>query len=529
MSGDYANDHWRGLSKSSGGMISALGMFRMMGWLFGASRQAYIWHAANQANRQLADGQVSGKLEDARLGTFDDLKALGMLEPGGFRLGYMNGHPVSLKDDYHICIMGMAGLGKTTSLSAPGTMHLLKGSTALCPPETVILLDWKNAELTRMVADGVEELTGEPPIIFAPFDDDNQVTINVFDDLIQAAKRGEPIVDEARARLDVFFGEKIANAGQNAWIERDALGLCHLVIVARAYLDEEAATLGGLWDFSQASITDITGFMEVASERTDIAGGFVAAGACGFLNRYGQDNQRELRWILQTMSETFSLFARGARPRKATQRTTFDIPSLKHAARAVVLQIPDRFIDAAAPFVLAVLDYMIEILAHTDGPVRVSVLAEEFSALPYSKNILKWVRVYRSLGIRIISVVQDRSGFSKFKKQGAHQSFEQNSVKLYFGLSDSYHLQHLERRAGKRAVLVPTRSTSLGLQVPGRTAGGTEVLTPVLPVSDIARIGAGQALLDIPGQPLFILERKPWWEQADIARYLRDTRPQAPA
>ncbi|MCB1832633.1 MAG: type IV secretory system conjugative DNA transfer family protein, partial [Geminicoccaceae bacterium] len=429
--------------------------------------------------------------------------------------------------DYHICVMGMAGLGKTTSISAPNIMHLLTGGSADCPPESLIVLDWKNGELTRMAAAGTHELTGEPAIVYAPFADDNAVGINVFDDIIRLAERGEPIVDAARARLNSFYSEKIASAGQNSWIDRDALGLSLLVIAARAYLDPEAATLGGLWDFSQASLDDITGFMEVASEQSDLAGGFIAAGASGFLNRYGSDNQRELRWILQSMSETFSLFARGSRLRRATQTSTVDISALKKQPRAVFIQIPDRFIDTAASFVLGVLDYMIETLAHADGPVRVSIVAEEFSALPYSESILKWVRVYRSLGIRIITVVQDRSGFSRFKKQGGHQTFEQNSVKLYFGLSDADHLQHLERRAGKRSVLIPNRSTSLGLQVPGRSTGGTEMLTPVLPVSEIARIGAGKAILDMPGQPLFILERKPWWEQDDIAHRLRDTRPAA--
>lgn len=252
--------------------------------------------------------------------------------------------------------------------------------------------------------------------------------------------------------------------------------------------------------------------MEVASERTDIAGGFVAAGACGFLNSFSEDDLREFRWIIQSMGEAFSLYAPGSRLRDATKVTNVDVTSFKARPQALFIVIPDRYLMAASPFVSAVLDYIVETAAHAKGPHRVAILAEEFAALPYNENVVKWLRTYRALGIRFISVVQDGSYCSKFKKFGAHRPFEENSVKLYFGISDPDHLQHLERRAGKRAVLIETASTSLGIKVPGKNKGGTEQLTPVLPVSEIAKIGMGQALLDIPGQPIFILGRKPWWE-----------------
>lgn len=526
MTRDHSNDHWRALDPRAEGMKSLLGMLKGARWLFGAGRGAYIWHATHEANRRLAAGETSGKLEEGRLGTLADLEALGMLEPGGFPLGFCEGRPVSLKTDQHVCVMGMAGLNKTTATSAPAIMRLLKGSASTLA-ESLLVLDWKAGELTRMAADGVEALTGQPALVFAPFDPESPVRINVLSDLVEAASQDDPIVDAARARLAGFFDQKIASAGQNAWIDKEALSLSHLITVARAHLDPEAATLGGLLDFAQSSLDDITRFMEVASEHREVEGGFVAAGASAFLNRYGPDNERELRWVLQSMAESFGLFARGSRLREATARTTSDVASFKKRPRALFLQTPDRYVDVAAPLILAVLDMLVETLAHAPGPHRVTILAEEFSVLPFSRAVLKWVRVYRSLGIRLAVVVQDRSGFSRFQKEGGHKTFEQNSVKLYFGLSDADHLQHLERRAGRRAVMVPNLSTSLGVQLPGRSSGGAETLTPVLPVSEIARIGAGRALLDIPGQPLFLLDRRPWWEQQDIAPLFRDTRPGA--
>ena len=85
-------------------------------------------------------------------------------------------------------------------------------------------------------------------------------------------------------------------------------------------------------------------------------------------------------------------------------------------------------------------------------------------------------------------------------------------------------MRYLEQRAGKKTVLVATRSTSLGVRIPGGMHGASEMLTPVLPVSDIARIGPRQALIDIPGQPLFLVDRVPWWEQSEISHLIDDTR-----
>jgi|GEM_PF-4426002 len=390
--------------------------------------------------------------------------------------------------------------------------------------ESVVVLDWKDRELVQMAAAGVAEATGSPARIFAPFEADNRERYNPMQPVIDAAARGEPIVDDARTRLRVLFYPKLAIAAQNAWITELAQLWAQLVIVARAHKDPEAATLGGLWDFAHSSYLDVQAFMEVASEHTDIEGGFVAAMANGWLNQFTDPDQNEFKWAMQSLAECVALFAPGSYVRQATDSTTLDVASLKQHPQALFITIPDRYLMTAGPAVAAILDAIVETCAYAKGPHRVAILAEEFGALAFNENVLKWVRTYRSLGIRFICVVQDRSGFSKYQKHGAHKPFEQNSAKLLFGISDPAHLRELEQRAGKRAVLIGTASTSLGLKVPGRNLGVSETLRPVLAASEIARIGPGKALLDIPGQPLFILDRPPWWEQPDIAPYMRDAR-----
>ena len=515
------SDHWRAVFAFGHGLAKA---FKVAGWGGMQVRKAMIRHAAAEAEAALDADVVSGKLENARLGTEADLEELGLLDGPGFLLGYFNGRKVTLTPDYHLTIMAMSGLGKTTSLTAPGIIRLLMGDANGDGAESVVVLDWKNGELVRMAAEGVAMATGQAPNVLAPFDEANPNGLNPLQGLIDAAARGEPIVDDTRARLHVLFAPKIAIAGQNAWITELAQNFAILVIVARAHLDPDAATLSALWDIGHSSFEDVCSFLEVVSEHRDIAGGFVAAAANGFLNIFGDgDDRREFRWVTQALSECVSLFAPGSALRRATDKTTIDIASFKQHPQALFISIPDKYLMSAGPAISAMLDAIVETCAYAPGKTRVSIIAEEFPALSYNPSVLKWLRTHRAVGIRFIGVVQDRSGFSQYAKHGGHKPFEENSVRLTFGISDPAHLRDLEQRAGKRAVLIGTASTSLGLKVPGRNLGVSETLRPVLPGSEIARIGAGKALLDVGGR-FFILDRLPWWEQPDIAPYMRDAR-----
>jgi len=121
----YDDDHWRDAMAAFKGASTAFRIFR---WVSTLIRKEMIEHAAAEAERALEADLVSGKLENERLGTEEDLERLGLLDGPGFFLGTFNGRPVRLSLDYHLTIMAMAGLGKTTSLSAPGIIRLLKGA-----------------------------------------------------------------------------------------------------------------------------------------------------------------------------------------------------------------------------------------------------------------------------------------------------------------------------------------------------------------------------------------------------------------
>lgn len=100
------------------------------------------------------------------------------------------------------------------------------------------------------------------------------------------------------------------------------------------------------------------------------------------------------------------------------------------------------------------------------------------------------LRLYREidngLGIRIITVVQDREAFSKYFKEGGHKVFEENSVCLAWGVSGQ-HAKEISDKAGFKSVAIATASHSAGVSADGGGQAIGEQVTPVLPVSDISQ------------------------------------------
>ncbi len=123
----FENDH-RSLLGSSRGQTNTLNStVGILSWLFLAGRSLHILRETAETNQRIAAGEAFGLLENARLGTLDDLEKLGMPEPGGFHIGFFEGHEINLHADWHVCIMGMAGYYKTTSLTAVNGIRLLLG------------------------------------------------------------------------------------------------------------------------------------------------------------------------------------------------------------------------------------------------------------------------------------------------------------------------------------------------------------------------------------------------------------------
>jgi len=149
-------------------------------------------------------------------------------------------------------------------------------------------------------------------------------------------------------------------------------------------------------------------------------------------------------------------------------------------------------------------------------------MIDEFGNISRIPSIPQALRLYREIsngmGIRIITVVQDREAFAKYKAEGGYKVFEENSVCMVWGVSGS-HAKELSDKAGYKSVSIATASHNAGISADGGGLGMGETLTPVLPVSEIAQNFQGKAVLDLK-EKIFIVDRPPWWEIDFVKDYI---------
>lgn len=529
MSSHRGDDHLR----SAGAALSLFS--KLLGALLSAGRSADAVRqyrgrirAAKHAEKTRAliqAGAVSGMLQNARLGNRDDLKEMGYLDPdAGPFIAYSDDQPIHLNSDKHVAVMGLSGTGKGVSVIMPAIVDLAKKQAG-----SMLIVDVKSAELSWTTAEGVEELQGQAADFINPWCMHGRpnMRVNFLQNLVDAAVLGLPIVDELKAKMRSVFGDVDAKYAQNAWIWKTASLISEAVGGARAYHDPEALTPGHMWDFSKSTHAEFAELMLEASTLPE-CDGYIAMCARKLYDQYGREPIEQWDWVMEAMAEAWSLYGRGSVLREATSRTDVDFTSYKRQPRCAYLMTPDKFLASHAGYITAVTEYAIETMAHAPGPMRISVFADEWSSLPRMDNALKWLRMYRENGIRLWTFTQDRNGFNAYKNDGGYRPFEENSIRLLWGVSDPNHLQDLERRAGYRSVLVPNQSASIGMSSDGRNDGASEQITPVLPVSAIGQICEGRAILDVPGRAIFVVDRKPWWDIPEVARYVRDKRKNPP-
>lgn len=477
---------------------------------------------AEEARKIIEEGIVSGRLQNDELGTLADLEALGMLEPLGPLLGFFEGRRVYMgQSSMHLSVQGLTGTGKFTTFCAPNLIHMAQTGC-----ESSVYIDIKNAEANWLCGPGIEKITGRQMDRINPFGMHGKPSakINPMDGIARAAAMNRAgVVDVVAGKMHVVFGERIASAGVNSWIPTAAKLLCETKALYDAHHDPRALTPGGMWDFSRFSHAEFKEYMAEATQ-SDACDGYIALNAKKLLDQYGREHTQQFDWVQEVIGEAWALYGRGSHLRAQREKTEVDFAEYKKEPRQAVLMWPDTLALSHATDFTMVLDHIIETIARAEGPVRTSIYCEEFASWPKCHNMLKFLRMYREMGIRLIFIAQDRGSYLAYKDVGGFEPFEENSWSLMWGVKNAAHRREIESRAGSKSVIVPNASASHGYQAEGQSEGGRETTTPILPASRIGQICEGQAILDIPGQKVFVIDRVNWWDMPDVAPFVVDKR-----
>jgi type IV secretion system protein VirD4 len=464
----------------------------------------------------IEQGIVSGKLQDATLGTIEDARALGMTQPySGVFLGFLEGVALFCPWDFHILACGLAGSGKSTTLSMPNCISLAMGET----PESIVVFDLKDAELSWATAEGRSTLDGQEAIYINPWGlhGRKNTRINFLSDLIDKAQQGHKIVDDCISKVFMIFGDPEKD-GVNAWIKKEAMRFATVLMVYWASSHPERCHPPEFWEFAMMPHEAICQELDAMSTSED-GEGYVSFQANKLLDQYGEKSD-QFEWVIEALQNGFALFGKGSVLRDSTLETEFDLRLLKQRPQAVYIIIPDRYVDSHGKYIAMLLDYVISTIAKAKGTVRTTIIADEFSNFPKAQTMLKALRLYRDKLIRIWTFSQDRNGFSEYKDEGGYMPFEENSIGLYWGVTGQ-HAKDLQDKAGYRSEIITGHSTSAGIGANTGGISGTEQITPILPVSEISQLVQGKAILDAR-EKLFVIDRLPWWEIDFVKPYIRN-------
>ena len=477
-------------------------------------------HRFNETLNNLAVDQVSGRLPNARLGDEGDLLQGGFTnEISGPYVGCFNGLPKFSSSDVSMLILGGSGSGKTSRLASPMAI-----SSALAR-ESVVTISFK-PDLAWTTSKGLESIYNHPVSYFAPFGLPwgDSVSFNFYSDVIARSSRGERIADKLRSTTNVIFGPIKKSAGDNSWIAEEAEDVCFLFSAHRCEMEPEKATPPAMADIAHFTQAELLAELELLMQ-SPACEGLVSEKAKKLYNRFSSSDDaagKEFRWIMSDYDRAWRLFQKGGALRSSTQNTTYDLSQLKQNPGALHIYIDSQYAISHAAFVRLLLEYIIDTLAHAPGNVRVNIIADEFSQIPRLGNMHHAIRLYREMKIRMILILQDRSGFLHYEKDGGARPFLDNCINLIWGQRDPQILRDLESRAGQQAHLIASANATHGREGDQGSLGIQEHITSVLPGNAVQSINQGRTILDAAGTSLTILDRPMFWDLPFASSYIKN-------
>lgn len=480
------------------------------------TRRKEVNRIAEENRQKIEQNIISQRQEDTRLGTLKDAEELGYRDDfSGPLLGFKDGYPLFLPNDFHISTCAFPGSGKTTTLTIPNIISLGMGKS----PESIVVLDVKDGELAWLTAEGRAELDKQDAIFINPWGlcDLPNHRINFFSDVIDKAQRGLDVVDLARRKIFQQIGAPEKHKG-NAWIYKDASRLGRVLMIAWATHKPERCNPASFWDFGNSTHKEFCKTLKKFI-KLDKGNGNISIVARKLLDQY-REKSDQWEWVMDAFTDAFSLYARGSKLRDSVLETDFDAGLLKKRPQAFYVMVPDRYLDSHGQYLSNVLEYLVDTIANTSGYVRTTFLLDEFVNIPHVQSMVKALRLYRSKGVRLWIFAQDRDGYNKYKSEGGYKPFEESSVSLAWGVTGQ-HARDLSEIAGKRSVLIGTPSDSSGVSANTGGHSASEILVPNLPTSQISRDYKNKAILDTK-EGVFVIERIPWWQIPWIRDYVRD-------
>jgi len=477
--------------------------------------EAAITEAERFRREHIDHPTVSDTLGRGRLGDRQDA-AERLFDRNGLFLGALDGRPIFYSGDGHMLTYGRTRSGKGRDVILPNLAHVARNSLVVADVKrgenAYSSWEWRSRTLgQRCYALNPWGLYGIP-----------SVSINPLQRLIDKVKLGDRLNIEP-----MDFALSFVPAGKDGnghWTVTGAQQIMALVAEYLARFEPENCYPSHLARYVNASNEEIEARFDriVACEDEDLAG------MAGKFRSIFVSAPKQYEGYRDRMSAAVAPYRSGSELDRATRETTFDAASLKREPCSVFVMMPESEIRAAAPWVALSIAHMIETIVRAEGPVRTTFVVDEFANLPYMAVLPKALRMYAGAGFQLWCFCQGRFSLSDKENAGYTREmiseFEDGAgVFQMWGVEDPSLLKDVQLWSGRTVVPTTNRNFSLG-PVNSGALSVTETTRDVLQVEDIRAIDAGRQILKLPGLPLFVADRVPWFEVAGWREGLRDPR-----
>lgn len=462
--------------------------------------------------------QASGRLGDAREGTFEDAQRASLVNGGeGQWIGAKDGVAITWRGGKHRILFGKTGSFKSAAVRDPLAIGYTEG--------TPIFIEIKDGEAAFVSARYRAKKLKNKIILINP------------DQLLGwKGLRFNPLyliltyVSQGKSPLIVALGIAhtlwpLGRREEENWAPKGAQRLFCAWALYTAWTAPAELTLSNAYLFATQTEEELIAHLEIIAV-SDAPGGAARMARTALSILLKADKQ----WaaIHQTYCDALIYYTPGEPYAEATSGMDVDFAELRQIPCAVYVLADAKNAEAAGPFVALVLNSLIEGLRDAPGPRPCLFVIDEFTRLPRVPALIKGLDNYRSRGLFFFPFCHSRDGLiEKYGRELAANFEAQSGVVQFFSFDDTQLLRDLEYLSGKKSVVVRGASANQGT-VASAGFGAQEHVRPLFQVEDLRRLTERQQLVLMPHQPMFVMDRVPWFEVTQWQGLLADARTLTP-
>ena len=390
----------------------------------------------------------------------------------GILIGAKDGKPIFWCGNGHVSVRAPTEMGKSASLSINALLSLGK--------QRNIITTGKGIEVAKVTYRYRSEVLGQKVICIDPWEIGRKAGLpvhrfNPFQHLVELAlSRSRDLGDKCRECALVMKPEdRNTGGGENKIFRSVSRDKIAYVLKHQAWWQAETGELvcnpAGLYRVFNGSTEELIALFKKMQLCPDYDGTIAEAGK-RFESLF-RNSPKSAQSFLTEVQDALSIYAPDTALGKNTEWSDFDPADLKRPGKGMTVHfiVPPGKSTTHGSYVGLALNTLATICMDEGSfTPRVTIIADEFESLssgelPFVERLLK---MGRSVGINLISIVQERAGYKTRYRDKASMFETQQELVLAWGIRSVEDAEYYAKRAGKRSVMTESATVAGGSETP---------------------------------------------------------------